>query len=126
MKFYSIIAADPPTGEASQNLMGSMSVMLILMFVIMYFLILRPQSKAKKEQAQRVSSLEKGDKIVTIGGLHGAVHHISKTTVTVKLSEGVFVPFEKDAIRSVAKVGKGGKKEREEETGEEESADDKE
>ncbi|HJM63821.1 MAG: preprotein translocase subunit YajC [Roseibacillus sp.] len=126
MKFYSIIAADPPTGEASQNPMGSMWVMLILMFVIMYFLILRPQSKAKKEQAQRVSSLEKGDKIVTIGGLHGAVHHISKTTVTVKLSEGVFVPFEKDAIRSVAKVGKGGKKEREEETGEEESADDKE
>lgn len=126
MKYYSIIAADPPTGEASQNPMGSMWVMLILMFVIMYFLILRPQSKAKKEQAQRVSSLEKGDKIVTIGGLHGAVHHISKTTVTVKLSEGVFVPFEKDAIRSVAKVGKGGKKEREEETGEEESADDKE
>ncbi len=126
MKFYSIIASDPPTGEASQNPMGSMWVMLILMFVIMYFLILRPQSKAKKEQAQRVSSLEKGDKIVTIGGLHGAVHHISKTTVTVKLSEGVFVPFEKDAIRSVAKVGKGGKKEREEETGEEESADDKE
>ena len=126
MKFYSIISADPPTGEASQNPMGSMWVMLNLMFVIMYYLILRPQTKAKKEQAQRVSSLEKGDKIVTIGGLHGAVHHISKTTVTVKLSEGVFVPFEKDAIRSVAKVGKGGKKEREEETGEEESADDKE
>jgi len=73
-----------------------------------------------------VASLEKGDKIVSIGGLHGAVHHISKTTVTVKLSEGVFVPFEKDAIRSVTKVSKGGKKEQEEETGEEESADGKE
>ncbi len=126
MKINTNIAREPPTGHASQNPMGTMCVMLILIFVIMYFLILRPQSKAKKEQAQRVSSLEKGDKIVTIGGLHGAVHHISKTTVTVKLSEGVFVPFEKDAIRSVAKVGKGGKKEREEETGEEESADDKE
>ncbi len=126
MKHYSIIAAAPPTGEARENPMGSMWVMLILMFVIMYFLIIRPQSKQKKEQAQRVASIEKGDKIVTIGGLHGAVHHISKTTVTVKLSEGVFVPFEKDAIRSVAKVGKGGKKEQEEEPGEEEIADDKE
>ena len=126
MKHYSIIAAAPPTGEARENPMGSMWVMLILMFVIMYFLIIRPQSKQKKEQAQRVASIEKGDKIVTIGGLHGAVHHISKTTVTVKLSEGVFVPFEKDAIRSVTKVGKGGKKEQEEEPGEEEIADDKE
>jgi len=126
MKHYSIIASAPPTGEAKQNPMGSMWVMLILMFVIMYFLIIRPQSKQKREQAQRVASLEKGDKIVSIGGLHGAVHHISKTTVTVKLSEGVFVPFEKDAIRSVTKVSKGGKKEQEEETGEEESADGKE
>ena len=126
MKHYSIIAAAPPTGEKSQNPMGSMWIMLILMFVIMYFLIIRPQSKQKREQAQRVASLEKGDKIITIGGLHAAVHHISKTTVTVKLSEGVFVPLEKDAIRSVTKVGKGGKKDQEEETEEEESADDKE
>ncbi len=86
------------------------------MFVIMYFLIIRPQSKQRKEQAARVASLEKGDKIVTIGGLHGSVHHVSKTTVTIKLSEGVFVPFEKDAIRSVNKVGQGSKKDQQEES----------
>jgi preprotein translocase subunit YajC len=113
MKYYSIIAAAPPQkqGETPQNPMGSMWVMLLLMFVIMYFLIIRPQSKQRKEQAARVASLSKGDKIISIGGLHGTVHHISKTTVTVKLSEGVFVPFEKDAIRSVTKVGKGQQKE---------------
>ena len=60
--------------------------MLILMFVIMYFLIIRPQSKQRKEQAQRVASLEKGDKIITIGGLHGVVHQVGKSTVTIKLS----------------------------------------
>ena len=113
MKCYSIIASTPPDeqGATPQNPMGSMWVMLLLMFVIMYFLIIRPQSKQRKEQAARVASLSKGDKIISIGGLHGTVHHISKTTVTVKLSEGVFVPFEKDAIRSVTKVGKGKQKE---------------
>ncbi len=113
MKCYSIIASAPPDeqGATPQNPMGSMWVMLLLMFVIMYFLIIRPQSKQRKEQAARVASLSKGDKIISIGGLHGTVHHISKTTVTVKLSEGVFVPFEKDAIRSVTKVGKGKQKE---------------
>ena len=118
MKFYSIIAADPPGTDSGspQNPLGSMWFMLILMFVIMYFLIIRPQSKQRKEQAARVASLEKGDKIVTIGGLHGSVHHVSKATVTIKLSEGVFVPFEKDAIRSVNKVGQGSKKDQQEES----------
>ena len=110
MKYYSLIAAAPPSEGAQQNPMGSMWVMLILMFVIMYFLIIRPQSKTRKEQAARVASLEKGDRIITIGGLHGVVHQVGKSTVTIKLSEGVFVPFEKEAVRSVTKVGKGNKK----------------
>jgi len=105
---------------AGNNPLGSMPVFIGLMFVMMYFLIIRPQSKQKKEQAARVSSMEKGDKIISIGGLHGTVHHLSKTTVTVKLSEGVFVPFEKEAIRSVEKVGKGKKKDQAEENGKEE------
>jgi preprotein translocase subunit YajC len=100
---------------AGDNPLGSMPVFIGLMFVMMYFLIIRPQSKQKKEQAARVSSMEKGDKIITIGGMHGTVHHISKATVTVKLSEGVFVPFEKESIRSVEKVGKGKKKDQAEE-----------
>jgi preprotein translocase subunit YajC len=70
-----------------------------------------------------VASLSKGDKIISIGGMHGTVHHISKTTVTVKLSENVFVPFEKDAIRSVTKVGNSSNKDssEEQENSEEES-----
>ena len=104
---------------AGNNPLGSMPIFIGLMFVMMYFLIIRPQSKQKKEQAARVSSMEKGDKIISIGGLHGTVHHLSKTTVTVKLSEGVFVPFEKEAIRSVEKLVKGKKKDQAEEIGKE-------
>tara|TARA_B100001123_G_C14559005_1_gene729479 strand:+ start:170 stop:568 length:399 start_codon:yes stop_codon:yes gene_type:complete len=132
MKFYSIIAnngSQTGTDDSGSQGGGGLAntwIMLALMFVIMYFLLIRPQSKQRKEQAARVASLEKGDKVITIGGLHGTVHHISKATVTVKLSEGVFVPFEKDAIRSVTKVGQGKKKGQQEETEEEENADDQE
>ena len=92
------------------NPMGSAPVMIILMIVMFYFLLIRPQQKQRKEQEARVNSLEKGDKVVTIGGVHSVVHHISEKTVTLKLSEGVFVPFEKSSIQSVEKTSKGGKK----------------
>lgn len=119
MNSYSLVAAAPPPTDApSSNPLGSMWVFFVLMFVMMYFLIIRPQSKQRKEQAARVASLEKGDKIVTIGGLHGVIHHVGKTTITLKLSEGVFVPFEKDAVRTVNKV-------RSEKGGEDDKADEK-
>ena len=113
MNYFTIIAADVPAGENTKpttNPMGSGFIFFILIFVMMYFLIIRPQSKQRKDQAARVASLEKGDKIVSIGGLHGTVHHISEKTVTIKLSEGVFVPFEKEAIRTVNKIRSGGDK----------------
>ena len=120
MNCFTIIAADPPAAKPSSSPFGSMWIFFLLMFVMMYFLIIRPQSKQRKEQAARVASIGKGDKIITIGGLHGTVHHISKATVTVKLSEGVFVPCEKDAIKTVHKVGSGRKQEEEAEEDEQE------
>jgi len=84
--------------------------MIGLMIVMFYFLLIRPQKKQRQELEARIASMAKGDKIITIGGMHGIVHHISKETVTVKLSEGVFVPFNKSAIATVEKTGKGEKK----------------
>jgi preprotein translocase subunit YajC len=113
MNSFTILAADVPADEApapKPNPMGNGMIFFVLIFVMMYFLIIRPQSKQRKEQATRVKSMEKGDKIVSIGGLHGTVHHISEKTVTIKLAEGVFVPFEKEAIRTVIKLKSGGGK----------------
>jgi len=76
--------------------------MIIIMIVLFYFLLIRPQKKQRQQQEARVAALVKGDKVVTIGGMHGIVHHVSKETVTLKLSEGVFVPFNKVAIASTA------------------------
>jgi len=84
--------------------------MIIIMIVMFYFLLIRPQKKQRQEQEARIAAMAKGDKIVTIGGMHGIVHHISKETVTIKISEGVFVPFNKVAIATVEKTGKGDKK----------------
>ena len=79
---------------------------LVLIFVVFYFLLIRPQKKQRKEQEARVAALRKGDKVVTIGGMHGIVNAVSKETISIKISEGVFVPFNKVAIASVEKSSK--------------------
>lgn len=99
-----ILAQSSPGG-----FLGQPWVLPVLLIVMMYFLLIRPQKKQKQEQEARVAALSKGDKVVTIGGMHGIVHHISKDTVTLKISEGVFVPFNKVAIASTEPSGKGAK-----------------
>ena len=102
------------------GLLGNPIVMIVLMIVMFYFLLIRPQKKQRQEQEARVAALSKGDKVITIGGMHGIVHAISKETVTIKLSEGVFVPFNKSAIATTqSKPGKTAKKAEAEESAEE-------
>ncbi|UCD36154.1 MAG: preprotein translocase subunit YajC [Nitrospiraceae bacterium] len=61
---------------------------LILIFVIFYFLLIRPQSKKAKEHKQMLDSLKKGDKIMTNGGMHGVIEDIDDSSVTVKIGVG--------------------------------------
>ncbi len=61
---------------------------LILMIVIFYFLLIRPQQKKQKQVRQMQSDLKKGDKIVTIGGFHGTVHALDEDTVIIITNEG--------------------------------------
>lgn len=75
---------------------------LVLMFAVFYFLLIRPQQKRQKAVATMQSSLQKGDRIVTIGGLHGVIDSISDTTVVIKTGDGSHLTFERNAIREVA------------------------
>lgn len=75
--------------------------MLILMFVIFYFLLIRPQQKRQKEVRRMQSELKKGDKIVTIGGLHGEVHAIDEATVVLATGNGTKLTYDRNAIREV-------------------------
>jgi preprotein translocase subunit YajC len=74
---------------------------LILMFAIFYFLLIRPQQKRQKNVAKMQSELKKGDKIVTIGGMHGIVDGIDEDKVIVKAGDGARLSFDRQAVREV-------------------------
>ncbi|CAM3937405.1 preprotein translocase subunit YajC [Mesobacillus thioparans] len=74
---------------------------LLLMFVLFYFLLIRPQQKRQKAVQQMQSDLQKGDKVVTIGGLHGIVDAIEEGTVVIKCGDGSRLTYDRAAIRDV-------------------------
>ena len=75
--------------------------MLVLMFVIMWFFMIRPQRKQQKEMQERQNSLKDGDKVISAGGIHGIVREVDAKTVKVEVSAGVLIKFEKTSIVSV-------------------------
>ena len=77
---------------------------LILMFVIFYFLLIRPQQKRTKEHREMINQLKKGDRIVTSGGIHGRVTAVSDTTVTVEISDRVRVKLNRGNVASLAQA----------------------
>ena len=77
-------------------------VPLILMFVIFYFLLIRPQQKKTKEHREMVGNLKKGDRIVTAGGLHGRVTGVSDSTLTVEIAEKVRVKVNRASVSALA------------------------
>lgn len=80
-------------------------VPLILLVVIFYFLLIRPQMKRNKEHKQMVAALAKGDEVVTSGGLAGKIVGIGEAYVTVEVADNVAVKVQKMAIASVLPKG---------------------
>ncbi|MFJ8264596.1 preprotein translocase subunit YajC [Peribacillus asahii] len=74
---------------------------LLIMFVLFYFLLIRPQKKRQNNVQQMQNSLKKGDKVVTIGGLHGTVDSIDELKLVVKSPDGTKLTFDRQAIREV-------------------------
>ncbi|HKZ46722.1 MAG TPA: preprotein translocase subunit YajC [Thermodesulfobacteriota bacterium] len=73
---------------------------LVILFVIFYFLLIRPQQKKAKEHRGMISKLEKGDMVITSGGIHGAITGVTEDTVTVEIAENVKVKVGKEYIAS--------------------------
>ena len=71
---------------------------LVLLGVIFYFFLIRPENKRRKAVTTMQNSLEKGDRVVTIGGIHGRVHTIEEQTITLINDEGQKWIFERNAI----------------------------
>ena len=76
----------------------SMLIMLVAIFAIFYFLMIRPESKRRKERQSMIDSLTRGDKIVTIGGLHGEVQDVHDDKIVIRIAENLKVEVAKTAI----------------------------
>lgn len=74
---------------------------IALMFAVLYFLLIRPQQKRQKQRTQLLGALKKGDKIVTIGGLHGTIVEISDDTVVLLVNDATKLTFDRSAINNV-------------------------
>ncbi|MDP3298309.1 MAG: preprotein translocase subunit YajC [Thermodesulfovibrionia bacterium] len=71
---------------------------LILIFVVFYFLLIRPQSKKAKEHKNTLGNLKNGDKIITTGGIYGVIEGIEDDTITLKIAENVKVKMSRSAV----------------------------
>ena len=89
-------------GGAEQSAGGGMEgiIMLVIMFAIFYFLLIRPQSKRAKAHRELIENLSLGDSVVTAGGIHGKVAGLQEKVVTVEIATGVKVKINRSSIVS--------------------------
>jgi preprotein translocase subunit YajC len=78
---------------------------IILFFVIFYFLLLRPQQKRQRAVQQMQANLKKGDKIITIGGLHGIIDSVDEDKVVIRAGDGTRLTYDRSAVREVVTEG---------------------
>ena len=93
---------DAGAGQVTGGMGGLVTFLpLILILLIMYFLMIRPQNKKQKETEKMIAALKKGDKVVTIGGIHGTVASTKENTVIVKVDDNTRIEFNRTAIATV-------------------------
>lgn len=92
------------SADAAGSSTGSMATTMItfvLIILIFYFLMIRPQRKRDKETQAMLSAMKKGDKVVSIGGIHGTVVAVKESSVIVKVDDNTRIEFSKNAISQV-------------------------
>lgn len=92
-----------PGGEGGQSGLGGMLIPLILMFAVFYFLLIRPQQKKQKEHQRMVSELQKGDHVITSGGIHGVISAVKEDTITVKVADNLKLEISRGNVSAVGK-----------------------
>ena len=115
--FPLLLAGQQASGDGAAPAGGPFSgVMQFLPFVaiiaIFYFLIIRPQNKKQKETQRMLSALKKGDKIVTIGGVHGTIQSVKESSVIVRVDDNTKIEFSRSAISTVQAAAKEDKSEK--------------
>ena len=101
--FAQAATAAAPAGDMSSSLMSMLP--LLLMFVVLYFIMIRPQMKKQKEHRAMIDALAKGDEVVTAGGLLGKVTSLSDTSLGLQVANGVEVQMQRSAVVQVLPKG---------------------
>jgi preprotein translocase subunit YajC len=91
------LAQDPAAGGGGINPL----VLMVAMFALMYFVMIRPQRRQRAEHEARVAALKSGDKIVSSGGIYGLITNVKTTTVIVKIADNVRIELDKSCVASV-------------------------
>jgi preprotein translocase subunit YajC len=103
---FLLMAAPPQGGEGASGNALMTFLPFVAIIAIFYFLIIRPQNKKQKETQKMLSALKKGDKVVTIGGIHGTIQTVREQSVIVKVDENTKIEFNRSAISSVVIAAK--------------------
>ncbi len=75
----------------------------VFIFILAYYVMIRPQMRRQKEQQRIVASLKTGDRVVTASGIHGIITNVKETTVIVKVADNVKIEMDKSAVTNVVK-----------------------
>jgi preprotein translocase subunit YajC len=92
--------AQPAGGDSGGGIFSTL-IMFAVIIGIFYFLIIRPQQKRQKDRQKLLESVQKGDKVITAGGVHGIVEGVEEKTLLIKIADNVKVKFERSAISNV-------------------------
>ncbi|MGI6097625.1 MAG: preprotein translocase subunit YajC [Dethiobacteria bacterium] len=84
-----------------EQLAGLGFLPIILLFVLFYFMLIRPQQKQQKQRQEMINNLKKGDRVITIGGIHGLITDISENEVTLRVADNVNIKFNKNGVGQV-------------------------
>lgn len=88
----------PLAQAAPGGLLGSPLLLIAVLFLVMYFTMIRPQAKQAKAHRALIEGLQKGDRIVTMGGIHGTIRQVDDTTVLVEVDGGTKLRFDKGKV----------------------------
>ena len=107
MFISSAFAQTAPAAAAGGDMQSSLMSMLplVLMFVVLYFVMIRPQMKKQKEHRAMIDALAKGDEVVTGGGVLGKVSKLSESTVSLEVAAGVEIQIQRSAVVQILPKG---------------------
>jgi preprotein translocase subunit YajC len=103
--FFTLLAQSPtPAAQSPGGLSMNTFIPMICIFVIIYFLMIRPESQRRKQMDSLVKSIKTGDRVITSSGIHGMVSNVKETTVIVKIADNVKIELEKSSVGTVLKT----------------------